>query len=113
MKTTKATTEPAPPVVKYVANTWHQAHRDNVKEITLRLAADKVTLSFDSQEHHGPTANLFDPMTREFLSYSGTRIWPWTKSIRGKTCRVEAGDSTAVWTMNSANLKQELIINRD
>jgi len=112
MKTIKATTEPAPPVVKFVANTWHRAHRDNVHTIFLRLQNGELLISLDATTFNPPPAELFGPMVREFLSYSGVRVWPWTQSVRGKKCRVEAGDSTGVWAISSTNLKQELTISR-
>jgi hypothetical protein len=113
MKTTAATREPAAPIIKFVANTWHQAHRTGVAEIILRLDNGVFRISLDSLAYDPPPANLFPFMVKEFLRYSGSRFWPWTKTVRAKTCCVEAGDTTVVWTMSSEDISMGLRIRRN
>lgn len=113
MKTTKAIAEPAPPIVKFVANMWHQANRTGVKVVHLRLDKDEFRVFLDSQDFEPPPANLFGHVVREFLRYSGARIWPWTRSLKAETFCIEAGDTTVTWTMSSDDLSHNLTIRRN
>jgi hypothetical protein len=113
MKTTKATTEPAAPLVKFVANVWHRAHTSGSNRIALSLVDDVFHLSVGNQDWNPPPSGMFPFFVKEFLRYAGVTLWPWTSSIRKRQCHVDAGDSTEVWTMSSTNLKQELTIERD
>jgi hypothetical protein len=70
-------------------------------------------ISLDSLAYDPPPANLFPFMVKEFLRYSGSRFWPWTKTVREKTCCVEAGDTTVVWTMSSEDISMGLRIRRN
>ena len=112
MKATKATTEPAAPVVKFVANTWHQAHRLGAQAIILRLENGECSLTVGTESWRPPPAHLFRPMLEEFLRYAGIRRWPWTRSVRAKTCQVEAAGTIVSWTMTSTDLSSDLTIER-
>ena len=47
---------------------------------------------------------------REGIPVVWARIWPWAKSIRDKTCCVQAGDRTVVWPMSSDDVRHTLTI---
>jgi len=88
-----ATVDPAPPVVKFVANVWHQAHRRDADGIALALDHGVFKLTVGDQVYDPPPANLFPHFVREFLRYSKIRVWPWTNRIRKRQCSVNAGNT--------------------
>lgn len=112
MKTTKISGGPAPPVVRYVEMLWHAINQSNAATVVVRLDDGACHIFLDSEELNPPLGNLFPHIIRELLRYTGTRIWPWTKSVRDKTCRVEVADTSVAWTMASNNLSRILIIKR-
>ena len=112
MKTTYATTEPARPVVKCVANVWHRAHKTGAERIVMVIADDKVELIVDDEQWNPLPHNLFHLCVKEFLRYAGVRVWPWTRSVGRRQCFVHAGDTRLAWFMESNDVKRELRIER-
>ena len=113
MKTIEATTEPASPVVKFVANVWHRAHQTEAQRISLSLHNSEFKLSVGDTDWESPPSKLFSAFVTEFLRYAGVRVWPWTNAVRRKPCSVNADGTKRDWFMESENIKQSLTIERD
>jgi len=112
MKTKIITSDPDSPVAKFVQVIWHMAHKNNVSEIILISEKDKFRIVFDQKDIAPPPRGLFKNVVKEFLSYTGKKIRPWTKSIKYKKCSIEANKTKIDWIMNSENISKCLTIKR-
>ncbi|VVB84291.1 Uncharacterised protein [uncultured archaeon] len=113
MKTKIITNDPDSPVAKFVQIIWHMAHKDNVSEIILILDKDKFRILIDQKDIAPPPHDLFKPVVKEFISYSGKKVKLWTRSIKDKKCIVETCKKKIEWSMNSENISKRLSIKRN
>ena len=101
-----------PPIVRFVQVVWYQAYKAEADEIALHFENDAFRIVLNTNEMTPPPPNLFEPVVKQFLDYTGTKIWPWTKRIKDKQCCVHVDDNQKEWSMHSDDLSKSLIIKK-
>lgn len=106
------TEEDQKPMERFVSVILCQALRDNASEIRFVLEDDQFRIYLDRDETKPPPKNLFEPMVKQALKCAGKKVWPWTKSVKGKRCCISYENETTEWSMSSEDISKQLTITR-